>query len=641
MVTRLLRSAGAALVLAFAFTSTFPDSSVGIAQTGPTCGTDLKLLVVAADGKEPSLAAIRRTLDYLGTPYEVVVAATAPAITAAKLSSGCRAFYQGVIFTTAELTYASPTGFVSAFELGEQATIHAFAAQTGARELVWFSDWTGPAWGINWPSGGVDTTATPITATFTPAGTAIFSHVNTANPLKISNAWTILTTPTDASVTPLLVDAAGHSLAVTAKFPDGRETLTLTFASNPHLTHSQVLGYDLINWVTKGIFLGERHAYMSPQIDDLFLANTMWTPDTPCGTPIDSTTAQFRMTGSDVTALVNWQTALRKNPLTPGAKMTWAFNGWGAYFSDPEAEAPRTNKKKIKAKPLGDDTLTAVVRQHATAFHFVSHTWDHPMLDTSTVEEVHQQLTLNNLAASNLGLGADPRALVTPNVSGLTNPNLMKTAYALGVRYVVTDTSIAGYNNPTPNTGLYSPLAPGLFMIPRYPTNLYFNVSTPAEWTAEYNCVYGPKGNNFWGRDLTYQEILNNISDTWVSYLLNGDLNPVMFHQPNTRAYDGVRSLLGDLIDMTVQKYGKLVKFPILFPSMAQVGDKMIARQKYNEAGVTATLVPGVGIVLTAAKAAVVPVTGLKVIGAETYAGSSIAYIPLAAGQTTTIKPAA
>ena len=63
-----------------------------------------------------------------------------------------------------------------------------------------------------------------------------------------------------------------------------------------------------------------------------------------------------------------------------------------------------------------------------------------------------------------------------------------------------------------------------------------------AEWTAEYNCIYGPKGTNFWGRDLTYQEILNNISDTWVSYLLNGDLNPLMFHQPNTRAYDGTHS---------------------------------------------------------------------------------------------------
>ena len=130
-------------------------------------------------------------------------------------------------------------------------------------------------------------------------------------------------------------------------------------------------------------------------------------------------------------------------------------------------------------------------------------------------------------------------------------------------------------------------------MIPRYPTNLYFNVSTPAEWTAEYNCMYGPRAAvPFWDHDFTYTELLNNISDTWLGYLLNGDLNPLMFHQPNTRAYDGVHSLLGDVIDMTVKRYGGLVKFPIQFPSMSAVGDKMIARQRYNEAGVTATAEP-------------------------------------------------
>src|SRR5204862_3554301 len=33
------------------------------------CGTDLKVLVLSADGSEPSLTAITQTLDYLGTPY--------------------------------------------------------------------------------------------------------------------------------------------------------------------------------------------------------------------------------------------------------------------------------------------------------------------------------------------------------------------------------------------------------------------------------------------------------------------------------------------------------------------------------------------------------------------------------------------
>lgn len=639
MLIRLLRSAGAALCLACVVAS-LPGTAVGAASAATTCGTDLKLLVVAADGAEPSLAAVRKTLDYLGTPYEVVVTASQPAITASKLANGCRSFYQGIIYTTAELVYeAAPGLFVTSLEAGEQATLQAFAAQTGTRELVWFSDWAGPNWGINWPSGGLDTTATPLGAHFTPAGAAIFTHVNTAQPLTIKNAWTILTTPVDASSTPLLVDGEGHSLAVAANFPDGRETLTLTFASNPYLTHSLVLGYDLVNWVTKGLFLGERHAYMSPQIDDLYLANTMWTVGTPCGTPIDNTTAEFRMTAADYNAVLKWQTGLRKKPLTRGVKLTWAFNGWGAYNSnsdDDESVGTKKNRDLFKGK--ASDGLVNAVTRSASAFHFVSHTWDHPMLDASTVAEVRDELLLNNQTGVDLKLGADPRSLVTPNVSGLNNPNVMTTAYSLGVRYVVTDTSQPGYNNPTPNTGLYSPLAPGLFMIPRYPTNLYFNVSTPAEWAAEYNCMYGPAGSNYWGRDLTYREILDNQSDVWVSYLLRGDLNPLMFHQPNTRAYNGRNSLLGDLIDLTIAKYGRLVRFPVLSPSMAEVGDKMIARQNYNEAGVTGTLLPGVGVVLTAVKATVVPITGVTIPGGEIYAGQSIAFVPLAAGQSKIVK---
>lgn len=36
-----------------------------------------------------------------------------------------------------------------------------------------------------------------------------------------------------------------------------------------------------------------------------------------------------------------------------------------------------------------------------------------------------------------------------------------------------------------------------------------------------------------------------------VSYLARFDLDPLMFHQPNMRAYDGVNSLLGDLLHAT------------------------------------------------------------------------------------------
>src|ERR1700680_1667696 len=66
------------------------------------CGTELRLLVISADGSEVALSAIRSTLNFLGTPYTLYVATQNPnGLTANRLEQGCRALYNGVILTTA------------------------------------------------------------------------------------------------------------------------------------------------------------------------------------------------------------------------------------------------------------------------------------------------------------------------------------------------------------------------------------------------------------------------------------------------------------------------------------------------------------------------------------------------------------
>ena len=64
--------------------------------------------------------------------------------------------------------------------------------------------------------------------------------------------------------------------------PDGQQFLTNTFDSNPYLTHDLVLAYGLLNWVTKGVFLGDYHVYTSQQVDDFFINDSEWIPSTPC-----------------------------------------------------------------------------------------------------------------------------------------------------------------------------------------------------------------------------------------------------------------------------------------------------------------------------------------------------------------------
>ena len=83
-------------------------------------------------------------------------------------------------------------------------------------------------------------------------------------------------------MTPLLSDPSGNALSLVyntgGQFP--REMLTQTFDTNQFLKHDLILAYGLINWVTKGLFLGDYHVYATAQVDDVFINDAEWVPGT-------------------------------------------------------------------------------------------------------------------------------------------------------------------------------------------------------------------------------------------------------------------------------------------------------------------------------------------------------------------------
>ena len=167
--------------------------------------------------------------------------------------------------------------------------------------------------------------------------------------------------------------------------------------------------------------------------------------------------------------------------------------------------------------------------------------------------------------------------------------------------------------------------------------NLFYNVTTPSEWTSEYNFLY----RNYWGRDLSYGEILDKESDVLLQYLLRGEVDPWMFHQSNLRAYDGVHTLLGDLLDRTLEKYGAIYVLPVRSLTLAGLGEWTANRMRYNAAGIVASIKPDQGtLTITAAESAVVPVTGLCSGASETYGGQCISHVSLNPGQTVTYSVA-
>jgi hypothetical protein len=281
-------------------------------------------------------------------------------------------------------------------------------------------------------------------------------------------------------------------------------------------------------------------------------------------------------------------------------------------------------------------------------FKWISHTFTHTNLNTVDYATALSEITKNNQTAGNLGLPNYSRMnMVTPQISGLQNPQFIKAAYDAGIRYLVSDTSIPSHRAASPNTGLPNWVEPRILMIPRHANNLFYNVSTPAEWVSEYNYIY----TGYWGRDLSYAEILDNQADLLLGFLLKGDISPLMFHQPNLRDYNGQgNTLLGDLLDAVANKYERLYNFPALSPTMNNLATTLQQRMNYNASGVVATRHADNTLTLTVTKAARIPVTGLvnggvvsftgvkPTISSETYAGQRITYVTLAAGASVTLK---
>ncbi len=161
---------------------------------------------------------------------------------------------------------------------------------------------------------------------------------------------------------------------------------------------------------------------------------------------------------------------------------------------------------------------------------------------------------------------------MTPNISGLKNPDAMQAIHDSGIRYLVSDTSEPEQKNPSPNVGIWNALQPSILEIPRIPADLYFNVSQPAEWIPEWEYLKMVAS-------VDYPTMIDDQSSTFAGYMLAGNKDPWMFHQANARNYDGAgHSLLSDLLDATFAKYAAASTFPVESPTEDELGQIFINR---------------------------------------------------------------
>jgi hypothetical protein len=136
-----------------------------------TTARDLKLLVLSADGTDPSFAAIQAILNQLGVPYDaVVLTKTGGALP--PLSGTLKGNYQGIILSTGNLATCTTNPCSIALPAAGWNALDVYAASYGVRTLAYYT-FPDPRYGISWT--GV---ATPTgSATFVPAAGSVFPYL--------------------------------------------------------------------------------------------------------------------------------------------------------------------------------------------------------------------------------------------------------------------------------------------------------------------------------------------------------------------------------------------------------------------------------------------------------------------------------
>jgi hypothetical protein len=415
---------------------------LGIPPAFADNAVNLKVLVVTTGDitQDFGLAYIKPVLDEMRVRYDILNAATQD-LTAATLSpngctatpngNGCVGNYNGIILTD--------SGMVGSLTPAEWDILHTYETNFHVREAI-LSGWPGPVcdphppWGIYLDYGltpsNSSITSTSVSAAKwvipTASSKTVFEYVNTANPLPITDfAFAATPRKTDMGlrdgtvpsvVTPLLQTPTGEALVSLIQYtaplqttPVLREVLLSTINNTSYLTHSQVLGYEFVNWVTQGVFVGGRYIYMSAHLDDFFLQNDQWDVNANKTNPL----LTYRLSSADISNAVTQQNAFRAASKHPTAGTTFmldfAFNGSGAVVNSTAATLVANTA----------DGLVSAVKTNKAQFRFINHTFTHADMDKTPVpaNATCDYPTLTTAAA----IQAEIRNHQKPNRLGATN----------------------------------------------------------------------------------------------------------------------------------------------------------------------------------------------------------------------------
>lgn len=595
--------------------TTAPGAGAAVlAGRAPVAGqVRVTLRVLVLDDGQPMTRALVAQLDREGVPYDTVNLTDlnrAP-LTSASLRTrdkeGPRALYQAVVAPTHAPTQMTPA---------ELAELYAFERDFGVRQVSAYV-WPDATVGLAAPgySGELDAAPATVMAAAKSAGfgyvngsfafdnfdsavTESYGYIASAAPgLPSGTTWTPYVTATAGGVT-------GSVLGVLAE--GRREEMVLTFGQNEYQQHEALLAHGIVQWMTRGVHLGEYRNFLSVHIDDVFMADYMWNSEANCTMgndcdpvlfPEDAPGATSRMVAADVTVAKNWQA---KN----GILLDMAYNAAGSV------DFAAANDRK--------DPVLDAFKANRTSFRWLNHTYSHVnlgceqnfatvpwscMLDRrgavvwQGADVLHDQIDDNEDWGNAKGFKTSESELVTGEHSGLAalpqvptdNPNLAKALEREDVDWIASDASREAQQRPAGKDTL---------TVPRYPMSVFYNTSTYAAAADEYNWIYTARADGGSGICEDRADITTCIAplDTTTGYLgaivpaevrtmlrhaTTVDARPHFAHQTNLTD----DRLLYPVLDGVMSQYRSLYNqstTPMVNPRMADAGELMEDRAAWN-----------------------------------------------------------
>lgn len=634
-------------------TTTTASLSMAAAVAAAPEKVGLRQLVIALDSNDFGLATWTSTLDRIGTPYDVLLAASEP-LTWERLTrpdGGGR--YTSILLSNNSLLHSDGAGgFISAFDADEWNLLWQYERDYKVRQVSLYT-----AYGT-FPEdyclragteGGVG--ETPINATLTTTGQQQFDYLTTTVQVPISLSYVYRSALASGCAATSTMTTGGSVLGVISTSTDGRERAALTFTSNQYLLQTFLLAYGMVRWATKGVFIGERRHYLEADVDDWFNHTDHLYPDGRL-----ETDPGYRMSGTDANSANQQQNAMRSRyPRASQFTLNVPYNGEGI----------NRNAHALCSSLLSADPLTSYSRCLRNNFRWINHTLTHPKMNftpyAENVTEIRQNLTVGR----QIGLTVPTNVLKTGEYSGLgvyhpdptndidpptdfglmaSNAELLRAAKDVGVKYLHGNMSFPSHVPSCFNCGIWHPMEPSLLLVPDWPTNIAYHVTAPAEETLFYNSYYGPNGKfPFWPRDLTYAEIISYETDIALQHVVSGSTYAHTFHQGNLRQYASGKSLTFDWANEVARKFSLYYRVPLLTPNWQGLAAYVANRTShFASTGAGADVVwdrTANRLTLTSPASGGLFINGVRATGFATYGTDSISWVTFGANASLTFTP--